>query len=117
MSSAGHCGCEGSCPACRSGEVENHKCNRCGREFCSNCHGIKSGAPSASILSCSCTVEMKCLEGLFEKARKVVMTPEDRRKQAISFAYGNIAIGNSSITRMMVEEAYDRLVREGLITP
>lgn len=35
-----NCGCEGSCPVCRIGEVDDHKCNRCGTEFCSKCHGI-----------------------------------------------------------------------------
>jgi len=32
------CGCEGSCPVCRLGEVENHRCDRCGSRFCSQCH-------------------------------------------------------------------------------
>jgi hypothetical protein len=39
------------------------------------------------------------------------MTPTEqramRRAQAISFAYGNLAIENDRITREMVEKAYD----------
>lgn len=50
------CGCEGSCPACCVGEVENHRCNTCGREYCPRCHGISHGGPSSNVLSCSCTV-------------------------------------------------------------
>lgn len=37
------------------------------------------------------------------------MTPEQKRAQAISFAYGNCHIENPRITREMVEQAYDRL--------
>ena len=39
------------------------------------------------------------------------LSPEEkkahRRAQAISFVYGNLAIENDSITREMVERAYD----------
>jgi hypothetical protein len=39
------------------------------------------------------------------------LSPEEkkahRRAQAISFVYGNLAIENDSITREMVEKAYD----------
>ena len=33
------CSCKGSCPICRFGEIENHKCNKCKTEFCPVCHG------------------------------------------------------------------------------
>jgi hypothetical protein len=35
------------------------------------------------------------------------MTEEERREQAISFAYGNTALSNPDVTREMVERAYD----------
>lgn len=37
------------------------------------------------------------------------MTKAERRAQAISFAYGNAAIANPSITKEMVAKAYDEL--------
>lgn len=37
------------------------------------------------------------------------MTPVQRRAQRISWAYGNCALDNSSITREMVERAYDEM--------
>jgi hypothetical protein len=37
-----NCGCEGSCPICRTGEVDNHTCNACKANFCPTCHGIAS---------------------------------------------------------------------------
>lgn len=37
-----NCGCEGSCPICRVGEIEGHECNNCGVAFCSKCHGLES---------------------------------------------------------------------------
>ena len=36
------CGCEGSCPRCRIGEVDNHHCGSCGAHFCPKCHGVLS---------------------------------------------------------------------------
>ena len=48
------CSCEGSCPCCFTGEVENHKCNNCKREFCNVCHGIKSGNSHHNVLACNC---------------------------------------------------------------
>ena len=49
-----NCGCEGSCPVCRTGEVDDHKCNRCGAEFCSKCHGIANDVKSENVLPCKC---------------------------------------------------------------
>ncbi|HEY4506640.1 MAG TPA: hypothetical protein VJH71_00515 [Candidatus Paceibacterota bacterium] len=49
------------------------------------------------------------LEELIEIARKHKMTPEERREQAISFAYGNLSLSSPNITREMVEEAYEEI--------
>jgi len=49
-----HCGCEGSCPACRIGEVENHKCDSCVIEFCPKCHGIVNDIKSENVMPCKC---------------------------------------------------------------
>jgi hypothetical protein len=35
------------------------------------------------------------------------MTIEERRRQAISFAYGNAKLSNPNVTREMVERAYE----------
>ena len=43
------CGCEGSCPVCRVGEVDNHECDRCGTKFCATCHGYTYKHPDAPI--------------------------------------------------------------------
>lgn len=48
------CGCEGSCPVCRIGEVDDHKCNRCGAKFCPKCHGIINNVRSENVLACKC---------------------------------------------------------------
>lgn len=48
------CGCEGNCPVCRIGEVNEHKCKICNTEFCSKCHGIINGALSENVLPCKC---------------------------------------------------------------
>jgi hypothetical protein len=49
------CGCEGSCPVCRLGEVGNHKCDNCKTEFCPQCHGIKyTRVIGAQVLPCRC---------------------------------------------------------------
>ena len=34
------CGCGGSCPVCRIGEVDGHRCSICGTGFCLKCHGM-----------------------------------------------------------------------------
>ena len=57
-------------------------------------------------------MDEKTLRELIEWARSYEMTPEERREQAISFAYGNAAIENPLITREMVEQAAERL-RQG----
>lgn len=55
------------------------------------------------------------LDKLIVLARGIVMTPQERRAQAISFVYGNTHIENPHITREMVAKAYDRLAKEGRI--
>lgn len=51
------CSCDGSCPVCRIGEVENHKCNRCRFEFCPVCHGTMSEYKAENVLPCRCPQE------------------------------------------------------------
>lgn len=50
-----NCGCEGSCPICRIGEVDNHKCDFCKTEFCPECHGVVvKKIKSENVLPCEC---------------------------------------------------------------
>lgn len=49
------------------------------------------------------------LDDLIGRAINHIMTSEEKRVQAISFAYGNTAIENPTITREMIEREYDRL--------
>jgi hypothetical protein len=56
------------------------------------------------------------LEDLIEQARKHVMTPEEKRAQAISFAYGNGHLEDERITREGVARAYDALKRDAEVT-
>ncbi len=49
------------------------------------------------------------LLALIERARGVVMTTEDRLEQAVSFAYGNVALENPAVTRDSVRRASERL--------
>lgn len=51
------------------------------------------------------------LDELIELSRYHATTPEERRAQAISFAYGNAAIENPDITREIIERQYDLLHR------
>lgn len=52
------------------------------------------------------------LEKLMELAAKVQMTPQEKEKQRLSFAYGNAKIENSNITYEMVEDAAKKIERE-----
>ncbi len=47
------------------------------------------------------------LDALIEEARRLPWT--ESRAQAVSFAYGNLALHNPAITRTMVEEAFNQL--------
>jgi len=49
-----NCGCEGSCPICRIGEVDDHKCDSCGAKFCPKCHGSTNRKFSPNVKPCSC---------------------------------------------------------------
>lgn len=54
------------------------------------------------------------LDALLEIVRALPPpTPEERRQQAISFAYGNTKLSNPHVTREMVEAAFDRLHPNG----
>lgn len=44
-------------------------------------------------------------------------TPEERRRQAISFAYGNVRMSNPDVTIEMVEAAFDKLHPNGYPPP
>ena len=57
------CGCEGSCPVCRLGEVDNHGCNRCGAKFCPKCHGVINKV-SENVLLCRCERRTMTQEGM-----------------------------------------------------
>lgn len=50
------------------------------------------------------------LESLLEHERTHKWTPEQRRAQVISFAYGNVKLHNPAITRKDVERIYDQLI-------
>jgi hypothetical protein len=49
------------------------------------------------------------LEYLIEKARKIEMTPDEIVAQRRSFAYGNSAFENPTITKEMVDEEGKRI--------
>lgn len=46
---------------------------------------------------------------LIEKAKKIEMSPQQIVEQRRSFAYGNTAFENPSITRLMVDEEAKKL--------
>lgn len=56
--------------------------------------------------------KMPDIDDLIERARNILMTPEQEREQRISFVYGNCAIENPRITREMVEDADRKLVND-----
>lgn len=49
------------------------------------------------------------LNALIELAKKVTPSPEHREEQRRSFAYGNTAYENGTITREMVDEQAEKL--------
>jgi hypothetical protein len=55
----------------------------------------------------------KHLQDLLEAAKNIVLTAEEKELQRRSFAYGNIVIENSRITREMVDRAADELGKPG----
>lgn len=52
------------------------------------------------------------LKALIEKARHYKITPEERREQLISMAYGNGHFDNPNITMEDIRAAADRLDKE-----
>lgn len=52
------------------------------------------------------------LKRLIEIAGRVEMTPQQREKQRLSFAYGSAVIENSQVTRQMVQAEAERLKAE-----
>lgn len=56
---------------------------------------------------------MPTLEELIEAARKITMTPEQAEEQRRSFVYGNTKLENDLITREMIDEAAERIARDG----
>jgi hypothetical protein len=49
---------------------------------------------------------------LLEKAREIKMSSCDREQQRRSFAYGNANIENEAVTRKVIDEVAERMVRE-----
>jgi hypothetical protein len=49
---------------------------------------------------------------LLERARRITMSPGEREQQRRSFAYGNANIENEAVTKDVIEEVADRMVRE-----
>jgi len=52
------------------------------------------------------------LQKLMDLAAKVQMTPQEKEKQRLSFAFGNAKIENDRITYEMVVEAAKKIARE-----
>lgn len=52
------------------------------------------------------------LAELLEKARSIKMTPRELQEQRVSFVYGNTNIENERITKQMVAELDEELIRE-----
>jgi len=57
------------------------------------------------------------LLGLIEAARDYKMTPEEKKEQAISFAFGNANLSDPTITREDIVEAYKRIHEAGRPLP
>lgn len=54
----------------------------------------------------------KALQKLIEAAKRVRPSDEQREQQRRSFAYGNTAFENDRITREMVDEQAERLLKQ-----
>jgi len=52
------------------------------------------------------------LEKLLERARKIVMTPEQEEEQRRSFAFGNLHFEDPTVTREMIDAAAETLEAE-----
>ena len=51
----------------------------------------------------------KGLQAPLEAAKKVDLTPEEKEQRRRNFAYGNIALENSRITREVVDRAAEKV--------
>jgi hypothetical protein len=49
---------------------------------------------------------------LLEKAKRITMSPREREEQRRSFAYGNANIENEAVTKDVIEEVANRMVKE-----
>jgi hypothetical protein len=49
---------------------------------------------------------------LLEKAKRIMMSEGEREEQRRSFAYGNANIENEAVTKHVIEEVANRMVRE-----
>jgi len=49
---------------------------------------------------------------LLERAKRITMSPVEREQQRRSFAYGNANIENEAVTKDVIEEVANRMVRE-----
>ena len=49
---------------------------------------------------------------LLERAKRITMSPGEREQQRRSFAYGNANIENEAVTKDIIEEVANRMVRE-----
>ena len=49
---------------------------------------------------------------LLEKAKRITMSPREREEQRRSFAYGNANIENEAVTKDVIEEVAERMVKE-----
>jgi hypothetical protein len=52
------------------------------------------------------------LKILLEKAKRITMSPGEREEQRRSFAYGNANIENEAVTKDVIDEVANRMVRE-----
>jgi hypothetical protein len=49
---------------------------------------------------------------LLERAKRITMSPGEREQQRRSFAYGNANIENEAVTKDVIEEVANRMIRE-----
>ena len=52
------------------------------------------------------------LAALLEKAKRITMSPGEREEQRRSFAYGNANIENEAVTRDVIEEVANKMIRD-----
>ena len=125
------CGCEGSCPVCRIGEIENHKCNRCLFEFCPVCHGTMPKYKAENVLPCLCprnvfTHLWELLKHQMRKnqaktiAEKLSKLPPDRLLKYIDTGRAEINLGGKTLKIMplrneVLDEIQGACLRYGFV--